>query len=261
GTLTCNASCKLDVSGCADLVGMVRALQDTAASVWTVFNPPFMTGSEQWRPDWIPLDTCVSGPFALASISVMSNLHAGKLTISGGIVDPVTIVPLSEGPIKVTTYKDDLPNGTSLLVAPGDTLTLTGAGGDDVGPFNASVKAPSSLKGLTHGPLNAFFGLDSTKPMSFTWPLPAHDGDVLIYLSEWDDETYQTTAELLCHPADDGSFEVPVSDMSWFSGLHPGTVRVQRWSSSMAADTKGNGTLFAVVAQTEESIAPILPPG
>lgn len=234
GTLSCDQDCTLNTDACRDLVGYVMVLQTgNSASISASFNPKPVT-DPLYRQ--IALDSCVE-TLDTGDPDPTQNKDAGTIVLTGGEVDPVTLTPT--GPYH--EYQDDLTSTPTTLLIPGFTLTFTGFGGADEGPFAGSVVGPQFMDSVSHVPAVLSGGFDRTQSLRFSWS-PGGAQDVWIVLHE----NTNPGRAAVCRTADDGSFEVPASVMSGFVGDTPGHLIVIRRSESIAIDTNGSQVLLMV---------------
>ncbi|MGM0576537.1 MAG: hypothetical protein ACQEXJ_12480 [Myxococcota bacterium] len=132
---------------------------------------------------------------------------AGTITVPG-TNPPVTLTPVDEGDLG-TGYESSLADDQEDMLPDGGLLTVSGAGGPDVGPFEALVQAPKpvDMSAPSTG-LTASAGTD--EDLSVAWNAAAGE-EVLVTLSPLSG-SFQPEAgfAMVCTLSEDsGTFTIP----------------------------------------------------
>jgi hypothetical protein len=178
---------------------------------------------------------------AVAPTAEVALLDAGNLELRGPVdhtsVRPrhyPELVPFVSG---VIYGGDEL---SPLALAPGQPYQIAGEGGNEVGPFSATVMAPRSFPTLQVDPLHR--GSD----LEVRWTTePAPATELLVLEARWSSRTGSRTVR--CRVRDDGAFSIPhdaFADLPATGALSSATVVATRLSRApFFAPGAGRGEL------------------
>jgi hypothetical protein len=187
--------------------------------------------------DLVPLDSCrvfdgtaeldsALAADAVAPTAEVSLLDAGNLELRGPIdraaIEPrhyPELVPFVSG---VVYGGDEM---SPIALAPGQPYQVTGEGGNEVGPFTATVTAPRSFPSLTVDPLHRGGDLD------VRWSTEtAPTNEPLVLEARWSSRIGGTRT-VRCRVRDDGFYSIPrdaFADLPAASALSSATVTATR---------------------------------
>jgi hypothetical protein len=160
-----------------------------------------------------------------------AGLSAGTITIAGANV-PATLVPSGVSPsvdYEATTF---LPED---FVMPGQTITVTAAGGADLPAFSGSVVVPPALAGFV-SPTT----IDRSAPPTITWT--ASTGDEMWVWIQTLDDGFGDSRLLWCRMPDSGSYAFPAAATSMIPPTHT-TGIVFLFRTNFTEVTAGSATI------------------
>jgi hypothetical protein len=205
------------------------------ASVPTILGLPDFDG--------LPLDGCKASDGTAALDEALATdparapmevalLDAGRLEVRGP-VDRAALLPHHYPElvpfVSGTVYGGDDTRPVALAL--GQLYTVSSDGGEEVGPFNASVLAPRAF------PTLALDALHRGSDLELRWPPEAATAEPLLIEVRWSSRAGAHVVR--CRVRDDGSFAVPHDA---FDALPP-TLQLQ--SATVTASRVSRGALYA----------------
>lgn len=133
-------------------------------------------------------------------------LDAGRLDVRG---------PVDRSALRAAHYPELVPfvsgvvygvdDARPLTLGAGQTYQVSGQGGEEVGPFEASVTAPRNFPSLSVDPLRR--GPQGVSDLFVRWTPAAEDAEPLLLEVKWSSRAGSRAVR--CRVSDDGEFQVP----------------------------------------------------